>query len=474
MLKNKKNIIKFEKDNSFAIRVIGLTLPSFIIFLFLSIYDKINSVVAISSLLGITIFNIIILFPLSLEMQKIKRYIRKLISEDKVEENLQVRESETKELMEAINKAHRFWAEKNNIIKAKSISDAAVLDSLPDPLIVIDNHGTIIGANLAAYQIFGKKIMHICIDNLFDSNSFINAVNRVLKLESQSENLLFYVDKPYMRKFYAHIKLLPYQSVSSIQIVIGFYDFTKALKIEKMQSDFVANASHELKTPLSIISSVVETIQTSAKDDEQAREQFMEIIATQTEYMSQLIERLLSLSKIELMENEEPKEKVNLPDVVTSVKKSFAIKAKNNSMNIKTIKAKDIYPIKADEQQIKQIIQNLIDNAIKYGEKNTTITIRIYNVDKIPPSQVVNVANSKGVVFSINNKSAKIPPEKLARLTERFYRLQENENYKIKGTGLGLAIVKHIVIRHRGNITVNSNGNDGTTFMVYLPVFEGK
>jgi two-component system phosphate regulon sensor histidine kinase PhoR len=277
-----------------------------------------------------------------------------------------------------------------------------------------------------------------------------------------------------MRKFYAHIKLLPYQSVSSIQIVIGFYDFTKALKIEKMQSDFVANASHELKTPLSIISSVVETIQTSAKDDEQAREQFMEIIATQTEYMSQLIERLLSLSKIELLENEEPKEKVNLPDIVTSVKKSFAIKAKNNSMNIKTIKAKDIYPIKADEQQVKQIIQNLIDNAIKYGEKNTTITIRIYNVDKIPPSQVVNVANSKGVVFSINNKSAKIPSEKLARLTERFYRLQENENYKIKGTGLGLAIVKHIVIRHRGNITVNSNGNDGTTFMVYLPVFEGK
>lgn len=467
----RKNI-DFEGDNSFVTKVLLLCFPSVIVFLILAAYRQVEPLIAVAALAGVAVFNTILLFPLSSELQRIKRYVAKLSSGENVEnEIMNMSEHETKDLISAINNMHKFWSEKNHVIKAKSLSDAAVLDSLPDPLIVIDNEGNIIGANLSARQFLGEKIMHKNIDSIFDSHNFINAVSKVLKKESPSESLVFYADKPISAKLYTHIKLLPWQKLNQTQAVISLYDLTKSLKIEKMQSDFVANASHELKTPLSVISGFVETLRTSAKDDEQAREQFLEIIAEQTEYMSNLIEKLLSLSRIELSQDEEPLEKINAKKIITDIKKTFDRKAKDRGMEIKVITDKDLDYVKGDEQQIRQVLQNLLDNAIKYGEDHTQITLRVNNVEKIPPSKTIKTSTGAGVAISINNKGPKIPPEKLSRLTERFYRLQEHKDKKIKGTGLGLAIIKHIIIRHKGNITVNSTGYNGTTFTVYLPVF---
>ena len=366
---------------------------------------------------------------------------------------------------------HHFWAQKADVLEAQTISDTAVLDSLPDPIMVIDRAGNILGANLAARNSFGEKITDKNIDKVFPSHSFVKAVSRVLKKESVSENLIFYVEEPIDQKLYAHIKQLPWISKGKAVAVISIYDLTKSLKIEKMQSDFVANASHELRTPLSVISGFVETLQTSAKDDEVARESFLKIIAEQTEYMSNLIENLLSLSRIELNQNEHPQDEVNAVDIVENVAKSMKIKAQNNNMKIRVHKDKNVATIRADAQQIKQIVQNLTDNAIKYGTTGTEVTLRVDNVEKIPTSTTMKIADGPAVAISVNNKGPKISPEKLARLTERFYRLQEHKDQNIKGTGLGLAIAKHIIIRHQGNITVNSNGYNGTTFTIYLPVF---
>ena len=148
------------------------------------------------------------------------------------------------------------------------------------------------------------------------------------------------------------------------------------------------------------------------------------------------------------------------------------IKAKERKMTFHIIADKEIDPVRADAQQIRQIVQNLADNAIKYGLEGTEITLRINQVENIPPSTASKVADGAAVAISVNNKGPKIPQENLARLTERFYRLQEHKDKNIKGTGLGLAIAKHIIIRHEGNLTVNSNGYNGTTFTIYLPVFE--
>ena len=253
--------------------------------------------------------------------------------------------------------------------------------------------------------------------------------------------------------------------------VISLYNLTKALKIEKMQSDFVANASHELRTPLAIISGFIETLLTSAKDDPDAREKFLKVMKDQAEYMSSLIENLLSLSKIELSQDQRPNQQVNVPEVMNEVKEALTLKAQERHINIRAVTefAPEEGNIIADRQQVKQIVQNLTDNAIKYGLSNTDITIRAKLVDAIPASKSFNVAKGPAVAIAINNKGPKISPENLARLTERFYRMQEHKDLNIKGTGLGLSIAKQIVIRHRGNLTVSSSGYSGTTFTIYLP-----
>lgn len=273
------------------------------------------------------------------------------------------------------------------------------------------------------------------------------------------------------QKLYAHIKQLPWLSKGRAVAVISLYDLTKAVKIEKMQSDFVANASHELRTPLSIISGFIETLQTSAKDDEEAREKFLKIMSEQAEYMSSLIENLLSLSKIEMSQDQKPDEPTDVRRLIEEVAQALSLKAKEREISIKTEIGKD-FPdeITADSRQVKQVIQNLTDNAVKYGLSKSEVTVRASVVDGIPPSKSFKVAKGRAVAISVNNKGPKITPENLARLTERFYRLQEHKDLNIKGTGLGLSIAKHIILRHKGNLTVTSTSYSGTTFTIYLPI----
>ena len=473
MFEKSRNSLGFEKNNQFVERILFLSFPTALVFVVLSAFNLVDPVLAIISLAAVVAFNIALLFPLTFELQQIKKYVVSL-AKGEISDNelLTLSEDETKDLIAAINNMHHFWAQKTDVLEAQTISDTAVLDSLPDPIMVIDRSGNILGANLSARTAFGEKITDKNVDKVFNSHSFINAVSRVLNKESASENLIFYVEEPIDQKLYAHIKQLPWLSKGKAVAVISIYDLTKSLKVEKMQSDFVANASHELRTPLSIISGFVETLQTSAKDDPEAQQNFLKIIAEQAEYMANLIENLLSLSRIELNQDEHPQDEVDVVEIVDDVTKAMKIKAKNRNMKIKVVKEKDIASIKADKHQIKQIVQNLTDNAIKYGPEGTDVTLRISNVDKIPASQTIKTADTPAVAIAVNNKGPKIGPEKLARLTERFYRLQEHKDQNIKGTGLGLAIAKHIIIRHQGNITVNSNGYNGTTFTIYLPVFE--
>ena len=448
-----------------------MSLPSALVFIMLAALRLISPMLAIISYVAVMIFNTVLMFPITFELQQLKKYISSLAQGGDINgKEMKLSEQETKEIVEAVNAMHRFWTQKADGLEAQSISDAAVLDTLPDPIMMIDRSGNILGANLSSRNMFGDKITDKNVENLFASNNFINAVNRVLKKESESENLIFYVDEPVNQKFYAHIKQLPWQSKGRAVAVISLYDMTKAMRIEKMQSDFVANASHELRTPLAIISGFIETLLTSAKDDAEAREKFLKIMQDQAGYMSALIENLLSLSKIELSQDEKPSETVNIPQVIDEVKQALSMKAAQREINIRAHIEEGVGDITADRQQVKQIIQNLTDNAIKYGLSKSDVTIRAKVADKIPASKSMSVAEGKAVAISVNNLGPKISPENLARLTERFYRMQEHKDLNIKGTGLGLSIAKQIVIRHRGNITVASTNYNGTTFTVYLPI----
>ena len=170
------------------------------------------------------------------------------------------------------------------------------------------------------------------------------------------------------------------------------------------------------------------------------------------------------------MYKRQPQEQVEIIDVAEEVAQALSLKAKNREMKIRISSDEDLPQVTADRAQVKQVIQNLADNALKYGLSGTEVTLGIKKCAQIPPSASFKTAPGEAVAISVNNKGPKISPENLARLTERFYRMQEHKDLNIKGTGLGLAIAKHIIIRHSGNLTVNSNGYNGTTFTLYLPV----
>ena len=261
MFEKSRKSLGFEKNTQFVERVLFLSFPTALVFVTLSAFNLVDPILAIISMAAVVLFNIALLFPLTFELQQIKKYVSKMAKGEITEKDLiSLSEEETKELVAAINNMHHFWTQKADILEAQTISDTAVLDSLPDPILVIDRSGNILGANLSARSAFGEKIADKNIDKVFHSNNFINAVSRVLNRESTSENLVFYVEEPIDQKLYAHIKQLPWISKGKAVAVISIYDLTKSLKIEKMQSDFVANASHELRTPLSVISGFVETL----------------------------------------------------------------------------------------------------------------------------------------------------------------------------------------------------------------------
>ncbi|MBR1399494.1 MAG: PAS domain-containing protein [Alphaproteobacteria bacterium] len=470
MFRNIKDFKSYEKDSQLSTRVIILSIPSALLFITLTYFRILSPATAFLCYAVILIFNMFSLFPLSYEMRSLRKYIYSLVNEKPDTQPLELLENDTKEIAEAINSMHRFWSSQTDTLKAQTISDAAVLDTLPDPIIMIDNEGNITGSNSAARQLFGNSMLMHNIDTLFNVNIFIKSVEKILLGKSESESLVFSDSQHQKQRFYAHITRLPWFANGRAAAVISLYDISKAASLEKMQSDFVANASHELRTPLSIISGFIETLQTSAKDDEEARENFLNIMKEQATYMSSLIENLLSLSRLEMAQNTELKDKVDLGEIVDDAVNALKIKAFNRSLNIKQIETVKIPKIIGSIQEIKQIIQNLLDNAIKYAQENTEVTIEMKVVNQIPANAGQNVAQGRAVSIAINNKGPKINKEDLKHLTEKFYRMQIHKDMHIKGTGLGLAIAKQVILHHRGNLTVTSTTYNGTTFTIYLPI----
>ena len=471
MLFKKIGPLTIERNSNFAARVLFVSMPAALVFILLVVLDLLEPYWAVMSYALVVVFNLVFLIPLTSELQQVKSYINQLASGE-VDENtaLNLSEQEAKDIADAVNSMHKFWLYKTDALEAQAISDTAVLDSLPDPILMIDRSGNIIGANLASRQMLDSKITDKNVTDIFASNNFINAVNKVLKKESTAENLVFYARGKLNKKMYAHIKQLPWFSKGRAVAVISLYDLSKAMTIEKMQSDFVANASHELRTPLSVISGFIETLQTSAHDDEQARDMFLKIMAEQADFMSDLIENLLSLSRIEMLQDKLPDEQTDVAKVINEASEALSLKAKERNMHIVTDISSPLPLITADSHQVRQLVQNLLDNAIKYGVSPSDITVSVKDVEAIPASKSFNVAKGKALSISINNKGPKISADNLKRLTERFYRMQEHKDLNIKGTGLGLAIAKQIIMRHRGNLTVNSTNYNGTTFTVYLPI----
>ena len=291
------------------------------------------------------------------------------------------------------------------------------------------------------------------------------------------------------RHWRALTRPLPSPSREQSLALLVLRDETEVRRMELMRVDFLANASHELKTPLASLAGFIETLKGHARDDARARDRFLDIMAVQADRMSRLVADLLSLSRIELNEHIPPSGRVDLARAAVDVVDAVSVLSAERGVSVRLDDRGTSAPVHGDRDEIVQVIQNLVDNAIKYSASGDTVEIVIRpDVPLDEASAPWSGGNREGgatrlplvtpdrdpaqryAMLTVRDRGPGMAREHLPRLTERFYRVEGQKSGERSGTGLGLAIVKHIVNRHRGGLTVESAPGQGAVFTAYFPV----
>ncbi|WP_353472241.1 ATP-binding protein [Salipiger sp. H15] len=247
-------------------------------------------------------------------------------------------------------------------------------------------------------------------------------------------------------------------------VLLTFADVTQMEQAGQMRRDFVANVSHELRTPLTALMGFIETLRGPAREDAAARDRFLEIMGGEAERMERLVGDLLSLSRLEAEERVRPTELVNLPELLRSVLNGLAPVADEAGVTLIPELPETALEVAGDSDQLRQVVVNLVMNAVKYSGRGATVTLRLSAPAYQPRLR------AEGVEIEVADTGPGFDPLHIPRLTERFYRVDSHRSREMGGTGLGLAIVKHIVNRHRGRLRIESTPGKGSTFRVILPL----
>ena len=315
-----------------------------------------------------------------------------------------------------------------------------------------DRDGAILSANSTAVRLLGEGLVGRTLTEAIDRDD----VADVVAGRETSCTLVHSSQTNIAMEFNVRV-----QRLDDGMIMALLLDMTLQRNLEKVRRDFVANVSHELRSPLTSLAGFIETILMNEVRDWPTQQRFLRIMEEEAGRMSRLIDDLLSLSRVEVDEHIVPDETVPLMEVVRSVIASLETRAAARQM---TIRLTDDRPESAARllmhgfaDEINEVFHNLIENAVKYGFEATAIEIN------------VSQPEVQRVVISVTNRGEPIAEKHLGRLTERFYRVDKARSRQIGGTGLGLAIVKHIVNRHRGMMEVTSSADGVTCFAVTLP-----
>jgi two-component system phosphate regulon sensor histidine kinase PhoR len=339
-----------------------------------------------------------------------------------------------------------------------------IFERLPDPFMLLDVSGRVIFANKAMVAVIGTDTHKKHVSAVLRTPAVLQAVQRTASSGEQA-SIEFSFRVPVVRHFQAYITRTE-QSPQMTALLL--HDVTAARRAEEARADFVANASHELRTPLAAVSGFIDTLKGHAKDDEGAREKFLDIMSVEAGRMSRLIDDLLSLTRIEQNEHVPPSGDVNIVEVVRDAANALQGLARLDDVTISVENGQDLPPIVGERDELIQLFQNLIHNAIKYGRVGGQVSI---SFAQTASSAALHGRGSAGTMISIAVKDdgEGIPREAVPRLTERFYRVDVKRSRERGGTGLGLAIVKHIVNRHQGKLVIDSKAGEGSTFTVLLP-----
>ena len=342
----------------------------------------------------------------------------------------------------------------NNIHIPSNIDNLSQI--LEDGLILCNESGLIISSNDVARQFLNKKLNSRNIYEFIEIAEFKN-----LEESNQKNNLNeeFHFQTSDILKRSLIIKV---KKIEDNLFAILLLDMTSQRNLEKVRRDFVANVSHELRSPLTSLVGFIETLLSGNVQDEETRNKFLKIMDEESKRMNRLIDDILSLSKVETEEHITPNTTISLIDPIKHIISSINEKRLKEDNKILIDDLRDDPEINCfisgNIDEINQVFVNLLENAIKYGFDNTNVIVRIEQL------------KNKKIKVSVINNGEGIPDKYIERLTERFFRVDKARSRKIGGTGLGLAIVKHILIKHRAQLSINSIPNQETNFSITFPI----
>ncbi|HPC93965.1 MAG TPA: ATP-binding protein [Sedimentisphaerales bacterium] len=335
----------------------------------------------------------------------------------------------------------------------------AILSSLVEGVLAVDSQGRIVSVNRAAAQLLNIDPAHVQgrhIEEVLRNVGLQQFVRETLASDQPTEGDVSFPDEG-GRFFHVHGAGLADPQAERGGAVIVLTDMTRIHRLENVRRDFVANVSHELKTPVTSIQGFVEALLDGGAGDPEQRQRYLGIIAKHAERLNAIIDDLLSLSRLEEGAEKRaiPFEDVPLRPVLETAIELASVRAEQKRIRV-VLSCNDSICARINAPLLEQAVVNLVDNAVKYSDEGTTVSIDV-------------VQQNQETAICVTDTGCGIPSEHLARIFERFYVVDKSRSRKLGGTGLGLAIVKHITLVHGGHVSVESTPGKGSTFTLHLP-----
>jgi len=345
----------------------------------------------------------------------------------------------------------------------------SVFDTVAIAVIGLDADLMIVSANREARKAFpniahGKPVGAA----ISGKGKFIKLLEKALKTKDEITTSLS-LSKGFGKEFQVTLRALdPGKMANKTALVLTFEDKSPLRDVKAMRSEFVANVSHEIRSPLTAISGFVETLQGPARNDAKAREMFLGMMGKEVARMTNLVSDLLSLSKVEVKERLAPKKMVDPNLIIHEACESATAYAHKRGKTLAVHIAGKLPEIPGNHGDLVRMLINLMENAVNYSHERSEVTLEARFEGNDTP------LGRPAVSISIQDQGEGIAAEEIPRLTERFYRVDKSRSRNVGGTGLGLAIVKHILRRHRGRIEITSVPGEGSEFRVFLPLAKPK